>query len=228
MPVKTELPENIAEIDDILIQFADVESASAISFRIGGLLTPEQVLARIAYLVEVPDRLTLLQQDQLITLKMRRVVAHLEAMMTDHRSTTRVAEVLLGGLEKVGARLDKRQAATEAELSTLYAFQGRAMLEAINETLDVMKKELTASGSGSIPEELWDAALIKGMRAAQLKVASFESAADDADADMVSGNREAEAMPSGIAEHASRRILEASRDYVPDEISPDAAEPKEA
>lgn len=210
-----DLPKNIAEIDAVLIQYADVESAAAISFRIGGVLSPTQVAARIDHLVEVPDRLTMLQQDQLITLKMRRVVAQLEEWMTDHRASTRTAEVLLGGLERIGNRLDKRQAATEAELSTLYAFQGIAMLESIDLALATMRKELT--GADKVSEEDWDRAQIKGLRAAQLKVAALEAGEpDEIEAvempESVSGN--------SISDHAKKRQLEMSRDFVPATVAP--------
>lgn len=206
----TDLPKNIAEIDAVLIQYADVESAAAISFRIGGLLTPTQVAARIDHLVEVPDRLTLLQQDQLVTLKMRRLAAQLEDMMNDHRGTTRTAEVLFAGLERIGNRLDKRQKATEQELSTLYAFQGIAMLEAISDALAVMRAELTGV---SIDPEQWDNALLKGLRAAQMKVASFETDASD-------GTPQSTEMPAtvsgnSISDHAAKRELESRRDFVP-------------
>ena len=220
-----DLPKNIAEIDSVLIQYADVESAAAISFRIGGLLTPSQVAARIDHLVEVPDRLSLLQQDQLVTLKMRRVVAQLEEMMNDHRGTSRVAEVLLSGLERVGNRLDRRQKATEAELSTLYAFQGVFMLEAISEALAVMRHELTESGEPEerIDPDRWDAALVKGLRVAQLKVASAEAGSRPEDSGVpvempttVSGN--------SISDHARQRQLESRRDYQPAKPIPAAME----
>lgn len=143
-------------------------SAQALSAKIEGRLSPEQVMSRIATLLDVPDRLTALQQDQLVTLKMRNLVANLESMTL----TARVAEVLVRALEAVGNRLEKRQQSTEKELSTLYAFQGKVMLDAINVAMAHMRGALTQGNP--LAEEEWDNALESAIRYAQIELSKHE------------------------------------------------------
>jgi len=158
----------LSEIDEVLVRYADTMSAEALSFKIEGALNPAQVMARIDALLEMPDRLTALQQDQLVTLKMRNLVANLEEMTL----TARVAEVLVRALEAVGTRLDKRQESTEQELSTLYAFQGTIMLDAINVAMAHMRGSIT--GGDKIKEEQWDNALENALRYAQIELSKHE------------------------------------------------------
>lgn len=158
----------LSEVDQVLIRYADTLSATAISFKLEGKLTPEQVMARTTYLLDVPDRLSAMQQDQLVTLKMRQLIVELEEM----KLTTRSAEVLIRALESLGGRLDKRSAATEKELHTLYAFQGAVMLDAVNAALAHMKGKLTKGDS--LSEEQWDAALESAIRYAQIEVGKHE------------------------------------------------------
>lgn len=159
----------LSDVDQIIIRYADSMSAQAISYKINGVLTPEQVMARIAFLVEAPDRLTQLQQDQLVTLKMRQIIAELEEMPR----TTRNAEVILQGLERVGNRLDKRQESTERELSTLYAFQGVAFLNAVEVAMAHMRGSLTKGNP--IAEEQWDNAKESAIRYAQIELSKYET-----------------------------------------------------
>lgn len=164
----------LSEIDAVLVRYADSLSPAQISFKIEGALSPEQVMTRIGQLLDSPDWLTAAQQDQLVTLKMRQLVVELEEMPR----TARNAEILIRALEAVGNRLDKRQAATERDLSTLYAFQGAVMLDAIQKALDHMKKTLTAADKLDPAE--WDTALSAAMRFAQMEVASHEQDAIEA------------------------------------------------
>ena len=159
----------LSEVDQILIRYGDTLSAQALSYKIQGILTPEQVMARIAYLVETPDRLTQLQQDQLVTLKMRQIVVELEELPR----TTRNAEVILQGLEKIGNRLDRRQESTERELSSLYAFQGTVLLDAINVAMAHMRGAITQGNE--LAEEQWDNALESAIRFAQIELSKHEA-----------------------------------------------------
>jgi len=158
----------LSEIDEVLIRFGDTLSAEEISFKIEGILTPVQVAARLDHLVAIPDRLSALQQDQLITLKMRRIISELEGMPR----TTRNAEVILNGLEKVGKRLDKRVESTEKELHTLYAFQGGILLDAIKLALTHMRGAITDGDPQA--EAAWDKKLEAAMRFAQVELAKHE------------------------------------------------------
>lgn len=159
---------SLSDIDAVLVRYADTLSPAQISFKINGALSPQQVMTRIGQLLEAPDWLTATQQDQLVTMKMRQLVVELEEMPR----TSRNAEIIIRALEAVGHRLDKRAEATAADLSTLYAFQGSVMLDAIEKALDHMKKALTASSS--IDPATWDAALSQGLRIAQMEVSSHE------------------------------------------------------
>ena len=159
---------SLSEVDQVIVRYADTLSPAQIAHKIKGILTPEQVMARIGQLLEAPDWLTLTQQDMLVTLKLRQLVVELE----EQPRSSRNAEILVRALEAVGSRLDKRQAATEQDLAKLYAFQGSVMLDAIQKAMEHMKKTLT-----STPQEAatWDTALASALRVAQLEVESHET-----------------------------------------------------
>jgi hypothetical protein len=158
----------LSEVDEVLIRYGDTLSLNALSYKLNGVLTPEQCGARLAQLLETPDFLTAAQQDQLVTMKMRQIVVELEELPR----TTRNAEVLLNGLEKVGTRLEKRAAATAQELSTLYAFQGGVLLDAVQVALAHMRGQITQGNK--LAEEQWDNALESALRFAQMELAKHE------------------------------------------------------
>jgi hypothetical protein len=155
----------ITEIDEALIRYADLMSAADISFKIGGILNPQQVLARIAVLCDAPDYLTAVQQDQLVTQKMRIIIGEL----MDRPRTDRNAEVLINALEKLGARLDKRQKATEEDLSQLYAFQGSVLVNAMEQYDKYMQAAL------GIDALTWNAHKEAALRHAQREIMSHEA-----------------------------------------------------
>lgn len=161
---------DMAEADEVLIRYADTESPAAISFRLKGELSPSQVRARIISLTEATDWLSSAQEDRLLTLKMKQIINELMGQ----NLTARNAEVILNGLEKVGNRLDKRSAATEADLMRLYAFQGAAMLDTVNEAMAIVRAQI---GVGNIPstELEWDALLETAIRASKFKIAELEA-----------------------------------------------------
>jgi len=154
----------LSEIDQVLIRYADTLSLNAISFKIDGMLTPQQCGARIAQLLDTPDFLTAAQQDQLVTMKMRQLIVSLEEMQL----TARTAEVIVRALESVGARLDKRAEATERDLSTLYAFQGTVLLDAVSIAMAHMRGAITTGNE--VAEEQWDNALESAIRFAQIEL----------------------------------------------------------
>lgn len=162
----------LSEVDQVLVRYADTLSPQAISFKINGLLTPEQVMARITQLVDTPDWLSGAQQDNLVTMKMRQLIVELEEMPR----TVRNAEVLIRALESLGNRLDKRVEATQRDLSQLYAFQGTVMLEAISTAMNHMKARLTGGDKLSIEE--WDSALESALRHAQMEISKHEQESD--------------------------------------------------
>jgi hypothetical protein len=159
----------LSEIDAVLIRYADSMSPAQIAFKLEGRLSPEQVMVRIGQLLDSPDWLTTAQQDQLVTLKMRQLVAELEEMPR----TTRNAEVLLRGLEAVGSRLEKRQAATTQDLTQLYAFQGVAMVEEIEKIVNAIKAQMPELSA--IDMVRWNAHLSVELRNAQMRLAKLEA-----------------------------------------------------
>lgn len=158
----------MAEIDAELIRYADSESAQAISFRIKGLLTPEQVITRIAQLTTSPDWLTATMQDNLITLKMRQLVARFEELPL----TARNGEILLRGLEAIAKRLDQRQEATQKDLTSLYAFQGQAFLEATETFGNHLRESILALTD--IDADEWDRHVETALRKTQIKLATHD------------------------------------------------------
>lgn len=158
----------LSEIDQALIRYADTLSPQAISFKIEGVLSPEQVMSRIAQLADTADWLTAAQQDQIVTMKMRQIIVELEEMPRN----TRNAEVIINALDRLGNRLDKRMETTEKDLSTLYAFQGRAMLDAMEKALAFMRGRLT--GSDKLSQKEWDDALESAMHFAQMELSRHD------------------------------------------------------
>jgi len=158
----------LSEVDQVLIRYADTLSPQAISFKIDGILTPEQIMNRIQQLLDTPDWLTAAQQDNLVTMKMRQLIVDLEEMNLNPR----VAEILIRALESLGNRLDKRQEATEKDLSTLYSFQGTVMLDAIKIAITHMRGRLT--GADKLSEEEWDSALESSLRFSQMELSKYE------------------------------------------------------
>jgi hypothetical protein len=164
----------LSEVDQVLIQYADTLSPTAISYKVEGILTPVQVMARIAVLLDTPDWLTGAQQDQLVTMKMRVLITKLEEMTL----TSRVAEILIRALESLGNRLDSRAKATERDLTSLYAFQGTVMLEAVEKAMGYMRGRLT--GGNKLAEIEWDDAKEAAIRYAQVELSAHEESREEA------------------------------------------------
>ena len=158
---------SLSDIDAIIVRYADTLSPEQIAVKLEGAFTPEQVLNRIYQLTATPDWLTLTMEDALVTRKMRNLVNELE----EQPRTARNAEILVRALEAVGKRLDNRMAATEQDLTKLYAFQGAAMLDAILATLTHIREKINVE----IDDETWNNALESGMRVAQIEVSKHEA-----------------------------------------------------
>ena len=76
--------------------------------------------------------------------------------------------MLLNGLEKVGTRLDRREAASQMELNTLYSFQGVVLLDAVQAFAQHVRKLAPKS------DQEWEAAVIGGLRFAQIEINRHE------------------------------------------------------
>lgn len=160
----------LSEVDQVLIRFGDTLSPTALSFKVEGILNPQQCAARLTMLLEDPDWLTGAQQSQMVTMKMRQIIVELE----DMPRTTRNAEVILQGLERIGNRLDKRIETTQKDLSTLYTFQGAVMLDALQIALGHLRERLSPSEI----EVDWEDATESALRLAQIELSKHEAKVD--------------------------------------------------
>jgi len=159
----------LSDIDPILLRYGDSRSPAELSILTGGVLTPEECAARLATLLESTDWLTLTQQDALITMKMRRLIAELE----DQPRSTRNAEVLIRALEALGVRLEKRAAAIESDLLRLYGWQGQMMVEAMSTVLGHLRSRVPALAE--IDETEWNTIAEEGLRRAGAMLAVHEA-----------------------------------------------------
>lgn len=176
------------QADEVIVRYADTLSPADIAFKLEGLLTPAQVRARTIQLLESPDWLSAMQQDQLVTMKMRKLIVRLEEMTL----TSRTAEILIRALEALGNRLDKRYQANEVDLQRLYAFQGVAFLDAVTTTMKEMQHRLISGVPITAAD--WDEALTPALSRAQLQLEALENpeaSNDEIVTAQVSGNRSA-------------------------------------
>lgn len=158
----------IADIDRVLIRYGDSRSPAELSLLVGGALSPSECAARLTALLEKQDWLTMTQQDALVTLKMRQLIAELE----DQPRSTRNAEVLIRALEALGSRLEKRASAIESDLNRLYAWQGQLLVEAVTVLAEHMKARLSAIARPT--EDDWNQAVEEGIRRSGAMLAAHE------------------------------------------------------
>lgn len=158
----------MADLDRTLLRYCDSRSPAELSLLIGGALTPEECAARVSSLLEKSDWLSMTQQDALVTLKMRQLIAELE----DQPRSTRNAEVLIRALEALGNRLEKRSQAIESDLQRLYAWQGQVLIEALTMIAEHLRRRLPEVGE--VDEETWNTVVEEGIRRAGAMLASHE------------------------------------------------------
>jgi hypothetical protein len=149
-------------LDEKILLLADHMSPEEISRELGGVISPARVRLRKDELVKSHTWLERADEDFIVTWKLRRVLAKLEGQHFDLDN----AKVQLSFLKAIGDRLDKRKAASEAELNALYGNQARIMGRAIDMALSYMKGALR----GAVDPELWDEALKEGLYHAQAEL----------------------------------------------------------
>lgn len=125
-------------VDDTILRYADNRSAEEISAMLGGLISPIKVAERRNFLLKSRDPLTEAQQGSLILYKMRSLLAEMEGKYLDLDN----AKFQLAMLKTLGDQYDKRKAATDDQLSRLYANQAQIMFEAIREAFVIAFKSL--------------------------------------------------------------------------------------
>lgn len=158
------LPSN--PLDMKLLAMAD-QSPEEISRRLNGVIRPRAVAARLVALTDMPDWLTAQRQDRVLTLRMQAILDQLEARGFDNDN----AKTRLAVLKELGNRLDKRAAATNADLNTLYDNQGRIMAQAYDIALSYMKGALR----DEIDPDRWDELSAEALKHAQTELTKHEA-----------------------------------------------------
>lgn len=126
-------------VDEKILSLAGAYSPTEISDMMAGRVSPEEVHDRGKALLK-RDWLTLAEEDQLVVRKLNKILIRLEGqyLNLDNASTQ------LKLLKEIGARLDKRAAATTVDLTALYGNQailmGQAIELALQKTLGVLRK----------------------------------------------------------------------------------------
>ena len=155
------------KIDDKILQLADSHSPSEISRALNGVISPARVASHTQTLLKSKAWLTAVQEDMLISYKMKQVLIGLEGQYLDLDHALARVKIL----KEIGVRLDKRQAATEADLSVLYANQGRIMGQVVDNALTYMKGALREK----VDPELWEELVKEAMYSAQAEIAKHEA-----------------------------------------------------
>ena len=153
-------------IDDKILRLAGSRSPEEISRALGGTVSPEKVASHLQTLLRQKDWLTATQQDALITYRMQSVLSELEDRFLDIDH----AKVILQYLKALGDRLDKRAAATDHDLTTLYSNQGQIMARAYDIALSYMKGALR----DDVDPEKWDTLAQDALTHAQAELAKYE------------------------------------------------------
>lgn len=153
----------ISRLDDKMLAMADSRSPKEISDALGGVISPTRVASRIKELLESRDWLTEAQQDQMVSLKMRDLLAKLEGEFFNLDN----AKVQLMALKAIGDRLDKRRAATQVDLNTYHVNVGREMARVYDIAMSYMKGALRED----IDPQRWEEAKQEAMIHARSELA---------------------------------------------------------
>ncbi len=157
MPNELAKPGN--RVDDLILRYVDTHSPEEISRLLNGAVTPATVRLRAQQLVSTSDWLTDQQQAKVALLKLRRWLAELEGRYMDESN----AKLRLGMLKEIMDRVEKRQKATDHDLTTYHVNVGREMARVYDMALGHMKKAL----SEKIDPTEWDSAARDALRHAQ-------------------------------------------------------------
>lgn len=155
----------MSNIDDAILKHADSMSPDEISMMLGAVISPAAVAARTQSLLKAKDWLTDAQEDQLITLRMKEMLADITSK--DYK----YLDVKLRTLIALGDRIDRRKKATEVDLNTLYGNQGAIMARAYDIALAHMRGAL----SSQIDSAEWDAAAADGILYAQAEIMKHQA-----------------------------------------------------
>jgi len=157
----------VSQIDDKILQMAGSYSPEEVSAALGGIASPGRIAARTQVLLSSRDWLTATQEDQHVTFKLKRMLSDFEERYMDLDNAT----MRLKLLKEIGARLEKRSAATEIDLGKLYGNQGRIMGQAVDNALTYMKGALREK----VDPDLWDELVQEAMLSAQSEIAKHQA-----------------------------------------------------
>ena len=158
-----------SNVDGTILKHADSMSPEEISLILGGIVSPQAVAARTQSLLKAKDWLTEAQEDQLVTLRLKQMFVELteSRQSGDYKYLT----IKLDVLKALGDRIDKRKAATDVDLNTLYGNQGQIMMKAF----DLALAHMRGAFSGQIDIEAWDAEVAEALLYARGEIAKHEA-----------------------------------------------------
>lgn len=159
---------DLSGIDDKVLSLADRLSPEEISREIGGVLSPAGVRVRLNHLLRERDWLESTQKEQLILRRMNKVIDELEDRTKYDLDS---AKVLLQYLKASADRLDKRNAAREIDLNTLYGNQAKIMARAYDIALAHMRGALR----GEIEAAVWDEAAREALMYARAELEKHQA-----------------------------------------------------
>lgn len=164
-----EVARSSNKFDDKVLAMAGTHSPEEISEALGGTVSPAKIAAHTQSLLRSKNWLTATQEDRLITIRLNNMLLDLE----DRFRTIDLdsVKVRLAILKEIGARLDKRAAATTEDLNKLYGNQGRIMAQAFDLALSYMKGALREA----VDPEKWEELKQEGLRNAQLQLTRHQA-----------------------------------------------------
>ena len=152
-------------VDDAILRWADSLSPEEISASVGGIVSAKAIAARTQTLLKAKDWLTDAQEDQLVTLRMKEMVANITS------SDYKYLDVKLRALIALGDRIDSRRKATDVDLNTLYGNQALIMARVYDIALSYMRGALREK----IDPEVWDATAEEALLVAKGELAKHQA-----------------------------------------------------
>lgn len=150
----------------LLALCAEGMSMQEISERLNSVISPAAAGARIKDLYKMRDWLTAAEQDQQIVMEMRRILGTLKSRYEDGDNLTLQLKVL----DKIGGRLDKRAAATTADLNTYSANIGRQLGRVVDKAMSYMQGALREQ----VDTDVWDELKKEALEHARVEIARNE------------------------------------------------------
>lgn len=144
-------------------------SPEEISIMLGGLISSSAVAARAQTLLTAKDWLSEVQEDQLVTLRMKQLV--LELIDSKSSGDYKYLDIRLKALTALGDRLDKRKKATDVDLGVLYANQGQIMARIYDIAMSYVKGALRSE----IDPARWDELQKEALLHARAELAKHEA-----------------------------------------------------